>query len=43
MIDPMGIFRTTLAVAALATPNQRRELRDVMIDTGSEYPAACAA
>ena len=37
MIDEMGIFRTTLAVAALATPDNRRELIDVMVDTGSEY------
>jgi predicted aspartyl protease len=37
MIDDMGIFRTTLGVAALATPEHRRELFDVMVDTGSEY------
>lgn len=37
MIDAMGIFRTTLGVAALATPDDRRELADVMVDTGSEY------
>lgn len=37
MIDDMGIFRTTIAVAALATPGDRRELTDVMVDTGSEY------
>ena len=37
MIDAMGIFRTSLGVAALARPEQRRELRDVMVDTGSEY------
>jgi hypothetical protein len=37
MIDDMGIFRTTLGVAALATPERRRELFDVMVDTGSEY------
>jgi hypothetical protein len=37
MIDAMGIFRTTLGVAALATPDERRELTDVMVDTGSEY------
>ncbi len=33
----MGIFRTTLAVAALHAPDQRRELHEVMVDTGSEY------
>jgi len=37
MIDDLGIFRTTIAVAALATPDNRRELTDVMVDTGSEY------
>jgi predicted aspartyl protease len=37
MIDDMGIFRTTLGVAALATPDRRHELHDVMVDTGSEY------
>jgi predicted aspartyl protease len=37
MIDDMRIFRTTIAVAALTTPDDRRELTDVMVDTGSEY------
>jgi predicted aspartyl protease len=37
MIDDMGIFRTTLGISALATPEHRRELPDVMVDTGSEY------
>jgi predicted aspartyl protease len=37
MIDDMGIFRTTLGVSALATPDHRRDLYDVMVDTGSEY------
>ena len=37
MIDDMGVFRTTIAVAALAAPHNRRELTDVMVDTGSEY------
>lgn len=37
MIDEMGIFRTTVGVAALATPERRRELPAVMVDTGSEY------
>ena len=37
MIDAMGIFRTTLGVSALATPDHRRELTNVMVDTGSEY------
>jgi predicted aspartyl protease len=37
MIDDMGIFRTTVGVAALATPEHRRELSGVMVDTGSEY------
>jgi len=37
MIDDMGIFRTTLGVAALSAPDNRRDLTDVMVDTGSEY------
>ena len=37
MIDDMGIFRTTIAVANAARPAERRELTDVMVDTGSEY------
>jgi predicted aspartyl protease len=37
MIDDMGIFRTTIAVANTARPNDKRELVDVLVDTGSEY------
>ena len=37
MIDDMGIFRTNISVAALASPDRRRDLTDVMVDTGSEY------
>ena len=37
MIDDMGIFRTTVGIAPLASPDQRVELQDVMVDTGSEY------
>ena len=37
MIDDVGIFRTTLGVAALFAPDRRKELADVMVDTGSEY------
>ena len=37
MIDDMGIFRTTLSLAALGTPDERRDLVDVAVDTGSEY------
>jgi predicted aspartyl protease len=37
MIDEMGIFRTTIAVAHVARPDERRTLTDVMVDTGSEY------
>ena len=37
MMDDMGIFRTALSLAALATPDDRRELLDVLVDTGSEY------
>jgi predicted aspartyl protease len=37
MIDAMGIFRTTLGVAPLSASERRRDLNDVMVDTGSEY------
>jgi predicted aspartyl protease len=37
MIDDMGIFRTTIAVAHLARPDARITLENVMVDTGSEY------
>jgi predicted aspartyl protease len=37
MIDAMGIFRTTIEVAALGTPERRQRLVAVMVDTGSEY------
>src|ERR1041384_6755272 len=37
MIDDMGIFRTTIEVANVATDARRRVLRDVMVDAGSEY------
>jgi len=37
MIDDMGIFRTNIGVAPLSSTEARRELRDVMVDTGSEY------
>jgi predicted aspartyl protease len=37
MLDDMGIFRTTVAIAALSAPDDRRVLTDVMVDTGSEY------
>ena len=37
MIDDIGIFRTTIAVAHLARPNESRSLTGVMVDTGSEY------
>ncbi len=37
MIDDMGIFRTTIGIAPLGTPNRVRELVDVMVVTGSEY------
>ncbi|MGH7637157.1 MAG: aspartyl protease family protein [Gemmatimonadaceae bacterium] len=37
MIDDMGIFRTTIAIAPWQDQNLRRELSDVMVDTGSEY------
>ena len=37
MIDDMGIFRTHIAIASLSSPDNRRELSGVMVDTGSEY------
>ena len=37
MIDDMGIFRTTITIAALDAPERRRALNDVMVDTGSQY------
>jgi len=37
MIDDMGIFRTTIGISALTAPQSRRDLPDVMVDTGSEY------
>jgi len=37
MVDEMGIFRTVIAIAPLTHPDNRREIRDVMVDTGSEY------
>lgn len=37
MIDDMGIFRTTISVAALASPDRRWHLANVTVDTGSEY------
>ena len=37
MIDDMGIFRTSMVVAHYADSAKRRELADVMVDTGSEF------
>ena len=37
MIDEMGIFRTTIAIAPLRDHTRRHELRDVMVDSGAEY------
>ncbi|HEY9225519.1 MAG TPA: hypothetical protein VIP11_02650 [Gemmatimonadaceae bacterium] len=37
MIDDMGIFRTNISIAPLGSPDETIELRDVMVDTGSEY------
>jgi predicted aspartyl protease len=37
MIDDMGIFRTTISVAHIAHPSERRQLEGIMVDTGSEY------
>ena len=43
MIDPMGIFRTTIEVAALHDAGGRRALANVIVDTESEYNWAPAA
>ena len=37
MIDDMGIFRTSIGVAAHAHPDRPHQIDDVMVDTGSEY------
>lgn len=37
MIDDMGIFRTTIGVASWSNPDERADIADVMVDTGSEY------
>jgi predicted aspartyl protease len=37
MIDDMGIFRTTIAVAPLVAWARKAEFPDVMVDTGSEF------
>ncbi len=36
-MDDMGIFRTTIAIAPWSDRSRKRELHDVMVDTGSEY------
>ena len=37
MIDDRRLFRTTIAIASLSAPNYRRELAEIVVDTGSEY------
>lgn len=37
MIDEMGIFRTTVEFSPWHDHTRRREVRDVMVDTASEY------
>jgi predicted aspartyl protease len=37
MIDDMGIFRTTIQISSLGNQNERKELPEVMVDTGSEF------
>lgn len=37
MTDEMGILRTTVGVESVTRRGDRRELADVMVDTGSEY------
>jgi predicted aspartyl protease len=37
MIDEMGIFRTTIEFAPWPEHTKRLQVRDMMVDTGSEY------
>jgi predicted aspartyl protease len=37
MIDEMGIFRTTVEFSTVHDHKRRLEVRDLMVDTGSEY------
>ena len=37
MVDDTAISRTDLEVASVELPARRMVLRDVMVDTGSEY------
>jgi predicted aspartyl protease len=37
IMDKLGIFRTDLEISSLQSPGHRRKLRQVMVDTGSEY------
>ena len=37
MLDDTGIFRTAVGVAPWSDPDNRADVADVMVDTGSEY------
>lgn len=37
MIDDMGIFRTSITVAALPRAGKTRRIRNVMVDPGAEF------
>lgn len=37
MIDDVGIFRTTVGIRPMHDAANRREIDNVMVDTGSEY------
>ena len=37
MVDDMGIFRTSITITSLSDSAPRRELANVVVDTGSEY------
>jgi clan AA aspartic protease len=37
IMSDMGIFRTSIEIAAIERPDLRATLPDVMVDTGSEY------
>lgn len=36
-MESVGIFRTSISIASLTSPDRRAGLDDVMVDTGSEY------
>ena len=37
MIDDMGIFRTDISISGLHAPARSETVKNIMVDTGSEY------